>query len=74
MPKLRIYLFIIMRKMNDVFAMDFDIERILMNLNIESGVTITPNDTLIILDEIQNAPKSSRVFKVIFVRKRMNIM
>lgn len=50
-------------KMNDVFAMDFDIERILMNLNIESGVTITPNDTLIILDEIQNAPKALESLK-----------
>ncbi len=44
-------------RMNDVFDMDFDIDRIIMNLNIESGVSITPNDTLIILDEIQNAPK-----------------
>ena len=36
---------------------DFDIQRILMNLNIETGVTITPGDTLIILDEIQDAPR-----------------
>lgn len=28
-----------------------------MNLNIEAGVTITPEDTLIILDEIQDSPK-----------------
>ena len=46
------------QRMNEVFQTDFDIERILMNLNIESGVTITPEDTLIILDEIQNAPKA----------------
>lgn len=45
------------RRMNDVFEMDFDIKRIIMNLNIESGVTITPGDTLIILDEIQDTPK-----------------
>lgn len=45
-------------RMNDVFDMDFDVDRIIMNLNIESGITITPNDTLIILDEIQNAPKA----------------
>ena len=43
--------------MDDVFQMDFDINRIIMNLNIESGVTITPGDTLIILDEIQDSPK-----------------
>lgn len=51
------------RRMNDVFDMDFDIDRIIMNLNIESGVTITPRDTLIILDEIQNAPKALEALK-----------
>lgn len=43
--------------MNDVFQMDFDVQRIIMNLNIESGVTITPGDTLVILDEIQDTPR-----------------
>lgn len=50
-------------RMNDVFDMDFDIDRIIMNLNIESGVSITPNDTLIILDEIQNSPKALESLK-----------
>lgn len=50
-------------RMNDVFDMDFDIDRIIMNLNIESGVSITPNDTLIILDDIQNAPKALESLK-----------
>lgn len=45
------------KRMDDVFQADFDIKRILMNLNIESGVTITSGDTLIILDEIQDSPK-----------------
>lgn len=45
------------KRMDDVFQADFDIKRILMNLNIESGVTITPGDALIILDEIQDSPK-----------------
>lgn len=45
------------KRMDDVFQADFDIKRILMNLNIESSVTITPGDTLIILDEIQDSPK-----------------
>lgn len=45
------------KRMDDVFQADFDIKRILMNLNIESGVTITPGDTLIILDEIHDSPK-----------------
>ena len=45
------------QRMDDVFQNDFDIKRIIMNLNIEAGVTITPEDTLIILDEIQDFPK-----------------
>ena len=45
------------KRMKEVFESDFDIQRIIMNLNIESGVSITPEDTLIILDEIQEAPK-----------------
>lgn len=45
------------KRMDDVFQSDFDIKRILMNLNIEAGVTITPKDTLIILDEIQDSPR-----------------
>lgn len=45
------------RRMNEAFQIDFDIQRILMNLNIETGVTITPQNTLIILDEIQDSPR-----------------
>ena len=44
-------------RMKAAFETDFDIKRIIMNLNIETGVTITPENTLIILDEIQEAPK-----------------
>lgn len=50
-------------RMDAVFENDFDIKRIIMNLNIESGVTITPEDTLIILDEIQNTPKALESLK-----------
>lgn len=50
-------------RMNQVFQMDFDVERILMNLNIEAGVTITSEDTLIVLDEIQNSPKALESLK-----------
>lgn len=44
-----------------------------MNLNIESGVTITPENTLIVLDEIQNAPKALESLKY-FAKKHRNIM
>lgn len=39
-----------------VFAADFDIRRILTAIQIETGVTVDPRNTLIILDEIQEAP------------------
>ena len=51
------------QRMQAVFDTDFDIKRIIMNLNIESGVTITPENTLIVLDEIQNAPKALESLK-----------
>lgn len=45
------------KRMSDVFQMDFDVQRIIMSLSIESGVTITADDTLIILDEIHDTPR-----------------
>ncbi|MBQ1971756.1 MAG: AAA family ATPase, partial [Treponema sp.] len=44
--------------MKNIFESDYDIKRILPYLNIEVGFSITPEDTLIIFDEIQNAPKA----------------
>ena len=44
-------------RMAEVFQQDFDITRIMMSLSIESGTKIDPDDTLIILDEIQAEPK-----------------
>ena len=37
-------------KMLEVFEMDYNIERILMAINIETGVKILPQDTLIIFE------------------------
>lgn len=42
--------------MRQVFEEDYDIRRVLLSINAETGAEITP-DTLIILDEIQEAPK-----------------
>ena len=47
----------------NVFKSDYDIERILAALNIASGINITPADTLIIFDEIQNAPEAFESLK-----------
>lgn len=44
-------------RMEEVFDKDFDIQRILMALNIETGVKIIPEETLIIFDEIQENPR-----------------
>ncbi len=41
--------------LREVFKPDFDIKRILLALQIETGITIEAGNTLIILDEIQEA-------------------
>ena len=43
-------------RMRNLFSGDLDIDRILQGLSIESNVDIDPEDTLIILDEIQEVP------------------
>lgn len=45
-------------RMKNVFDGDYDIERILMAINIESKETVFPQKTLIIFDEIQEAPRA----------------
>lgn len=40
------------------FSTNFNIQRIVTNLSIFSGVSIKPHDTLIILDEIQECPEA----------------
>ena len=45
-------------RMRRVFDGDFDIDAIVMALNIETGVPIQPEKTLIILDEVQEAPRA----------------
>ena len=47
----------------NIFESDYDIERILPYLNIEVGFAIKPEETLIIFDEIQNAPKAFESLK-----------
>ncbi len=46
------------KNMANVFEGDYDIDRILMAINIETGVKIHPEETLIIFDEIQESPKA----------------
>lgn len=46
-----------------LFESDYNIERLVLRLSIASGVTITPQDTLVIFDEIQEAPKALESLK-----------
>lgn len=50
-------------RMNKLFEEDFDLYKIIQGLKIESGVNIEPNNTLIILDEIQETPKALKALK-----------
>ena len=51
------------QRMKRVFDDDYDIDRIIMNINIEAKVEVTPGDTLIILDEIQEVPRALESLK-----------
>ena len=46
-----------------LFSRDFNIDRILRGLRALSGVDITPHDTLIILDEVQDIPEALESLK-----------
>lgn len=48
--------------MKDVFQKDFDIERVLMAIQLVTGVVVDTN-TLIVFDEIQEAPRGLTVLK-----------
>ena len=50
-------------RMQNLFSGDFDVDRILRGLAIESGVEIDPENTLIILDEIQEVPAALQSLK-----------
>jgi len=44
-------------KMQSVFQQDLDPKRLITNFEFYTGLKITPEDTLIVLDEIQSAPR-----------------
>lgn len=50
-------------RMQKVFEDDYDINRIIMNINIEAQIEVTPGDTLIIFDEIQECPRAMESLK-----------
>lgn len=54
------------KHMKDVFEADYDIERIIMAVNIASGTKIIPGETLIIFDEIQENSKAIASLKYFY--------
>jgi len=51
------------QRLGNLFAGDFDIKRIITGMQAESGLIIKPENTLIIFDEIQSAPKAMTSLK-----------
>lgn len=51
------------RRIQKIFNADYDIKRLLTAFQVEAHCTITPQDTLIILDEIQEAPHAVNALK-----------
>ena len=52
--------------LKDIFNADYDIQRILTALQIETGVVATKQDSLIVLDEIQEAPRAITSLKYFY--------
>lgn len=50
-------------RMKQLFDLDYNIERILMTIQAITGVKVTPADTLIIFDEIQEIPRGLHSLK-----------
>lgn len=50
-------------RMKQLFELDYNIERILMTLQAITSVKVTPGDTLVVLDEIQEIPRGLHSLK-----------
>lgn len=53
-------------RMKRLFEEDFDLDKIIQGLKIESGVNIEAENTLIIFDEIQETPKALKALKYFY--------
>jgi predicted AAA+ superfamily ATPase len=51
------------KRLKTLFADDFDIKRVIIALQAESGLTIQPENTLLIFDEIQAVPEAITALK-----------
>ncbi len=57
------------KRMAELFNGDYDIKRIITGVQIESGTTITKEDTLLIFDEIQEVPRAVSSLKYFYENK-----
>ncbi|KGQ43110.1 ATPase [Gallibacterium anatis] len=53
-------------RMKTLFSGDYDIDRLILGLKIESGVDIQANNTLIIFDEVQEVPQALSSLKYFY--------
>ena len=53
-------------RMHNLFIGDFDVQRLIQGFKAETSVDINPDDTLIILDEIQEVPKALTALKYFY--------
>jgi predicted AAA+ superfamily ATPase len=51
------------KRLKTLFADDFDVDRVIVALQAESGLTIHPENTLLIFDEIQSMPEAITALK-----------
>ena len=61
------------KRMEELFEPDFDIDRIIQGLRIETKVDIDAKDTLLIFDEVQEVPKAMHHLNT-FVKMQENII
>ena len=57
-------------KMRDIFLADLDPQRLITAFELYTGLKITPEDTLIVLDEIQAAPRGITSLKYFYEEAR----
>jgi hypothetical protein len=63
-------------EINSIFSGDFSVERIIKGLSLASGINIDAENTLIILDEIQNLPRALQSLKYFaeYEKQKYNIV
>lgn len=53
-------------RMKELFSLDYDLDRILLGIQAITGIKITPSETLLILDEIQETPRGLHCLKYFY--------